>query len=57
MLSVTDEIKESVVDAQPVERIRRLALEQGMVSLVADGIAKAVGGRVDLAQVLGACSR
>ena len=54
---VSDEIKEAVVDAEPAEEIRRLALELGMISLVADGIGKAVAGRVDLMQVLGACSR
>ena len=57
MLTVTDEIKEAIVDAEPAEHIRRLAVEQGMVPLVADGIARAVAGQVDLTQVLGACSR
>jgi type II secretory ATPase GspE/PulE/Tfp pilus assembly ATPase PilB-like protein len=57
MLAVTDEIRAAVADAMPAERLRRLALERGMVSLVADGIGKAVAGKVDLAQVLGASSR
>ena len=57
MLTVTDEIKEAIVDAEPAEHIRKLAMEQGMVSLVVDGIGKAVAGQVDLNQVLSACSR
>jgi type II secretory ATPase GspE/PulE/Tfp pilus assembly ATPase PilB-like protein len=57
MLTVTDEIKEAVVDVEPVEVLRRLAMEQGMVPLVVDGIGKVVEGRTDLTQVLGACSR
>jgi type II secretory ATPase GspE/PulE/Tfp pilus assembly ATPase PilB-like protein len=57
MLTVTDEIKEAIVDSEPAEHIRRLAMEQGMVSLVVDGIGKAVAGQVDLNQVLSACSR
>jgi type II secretory ATPase GspE/PulE/Tfp pilus assembly ATPase PilB-like protein len=57
MLAVTDEIKEAVVDALPAERIRALAVGLGMVPLVVDGIGKAVAGKVDLTQVLGACSR
>jgi type II secretory ATPase GspE/PulE/Tfp pilus assembly ATPase PilB-like protein len=57
MLSVTDQIKEAVVADEPPERLRRMAVEQGMVSLVTDGIGKAVAGKVDLTQVLGACSR
>jgi type II secretory ATPase GspE/PulE/Tfp pilus assembly ATPase PilB-like protein len=57
MLAVTDELKEAVVDVEPVEELRRLAVELGMVPLLADGIGKAVEGRADLAQVLGACSR
>jgi type II secretory ATPase GspE/PulE/Tfp pilus assembly ATPase PilB-like protein len=57
MLAVTDEIKEAVVDAQPAERIRAVAVAAGMVPLVVDGIGKAVAGKVDLTQVLGACSR
>jgi type II secretory ATPase GspE/PulE/Tfp pilus assembly ATPase PilB-like protein len=55
MLAVTDEIKEAVVDALPAERIRALAVGLGMVPLVVDGIGKAVAGKVDLTQVLGAC--
>jgi type II secretory ATPase GspE/PulE/Tfp pilus assembly ATPase PilB-like protein len=57
MLTVTDEIMEAVVDVEPVEEIRRLAIELGMVPLLADGIEKALAGRADLTQVLGACSR
>jgi len=57
MMAVTDEIKEAVVDVEPVEELRRLAIQLGMIPLLADGIEKAIEGRADLAQVLGACSR
>jgi type II secretory ATPase GspE/PulE/Tfp pilus assembly ATPase PilB-like protein len=57
MLVMSDELREAVADAEPVEELRRVAVAQGMVPLVMDGIGKAVAGKADLAQVLAACSR
>jgi type II secretory ATPase GspE/PulE/Tfp pilus assembly ATPase PilB-like protein len=57
MLVVSEPIRAAVVAGEPVDELRRLAIEGGMVPLVTDGIGKAVAGRVDLTQVLGACSR
>jgi type II secretory ATPase GspE/PulE/Tfp pilus assembly ATPase PilB-like protein len=57
MLTVSDELKEAMVDGEGAEGLRRVAIASGMIPLVADGIAKALAGQVDLTQVLGACSR
>jgi type II secretory ATPase GspE/PulE/Tfp pilus assembly ATPase PilB-like protein len=57
LLMPTEELREAVVAGASVEELRVLATAGGMVPLVADGIAKAVAGEVDLTQVVGACSR
>lgn len=57
LLLVTDQVREAVMDGEPVEELRRLAIAQGMVPMVVDGVTKAVVGRAELTQVLGACSR
>ena len=41
----------------PVDEIRVLAVENGMTTLLQDGIEKAIDGRTDLKQVLAVCSR
>jgi type II secretory ATPase GspE/PulE/Tfp pilus assembly ATPase PilB-like protein len=52
-----DEIKRSIVRKGAVEEIRKLAIENGMTTLLQDGIEKAVRGVTDLKQVLAVCSR
>jgi type II secretory ATPase GspE/PulE/Tfp pilus assembly ATPase PilB-like protein len=57
LLLMSDPLREAVMDGEAADELRRLAVAAGMVPLVADGIGKAVAGQVDLAQVMGACSR
>jgi type II secretory ATPase GspE/PulE/Tfp pilus assembly ATPase PilB-like protein len=57
MLVPNEELRQAMVAGYPAEELRQIAVSGGMVPLVADGIAKAVAGDVDLTQVVGACSR
>jgi type II secretory ATPase GspE/PulE/Tfp pilus assembly ATPase PilB-like protein len=57
LLTVSEEIREAMVEGEPTEELRRLAVAGGMLPFVADGIEKAIAGQVDLTQVLSACSR
>lgn len=40
-----------------VDEIRKIALEEGMTTLLQDGVQKAMGGLTDMKQVLAVCSR
>ena len=57
LLIANDRIKPAVQHKAPVDELRKLALEAGMVTLVQDGIEKVLAGDLDLAQVLAVCSR
>ena len=57
LLITNDEIKHSIAEKEPVERIRAAALKAGMRTLLQDGIQKVLAGNTDLKQVLAVCSR
>ncbi|HVO29384.1 MAG TPA: GspE/PulE family protein, partial [bacterium] len=52
-----DKIKRAIMRKAPVDEIRALSIENGMTTLLQDGIDKCVEGRTDLKQVLAVCSR
>jgi type II secretory ATPase GspE/PulE/Tfp pilus assembly ATPase PilB-like protein len=52
-----DTLKRALVRRAPVDEIRELAVEQGMRTLLQDGIEKARAGLTDLKQVLAVCSQ
>ncbi len=55
LLPATDEIKEVIQRKARVEEIRHLAMEQGMHTLLQDGIEKVLGGHTDFKQVRSVC--
>jgi len=57
LLVTNDDIKHSIAEKEPVERIRAHALKAGMRTLLQDGIQKVLAGNTDLKQVLAVCSR
>jgi type II secretory ATPase GspE/PulE/Tfp pilus assembly ATPase PilB-like protein len=52
-----DDLKRLIAHKAPVEEIRNKAIEQGMLTLLQDGIQKAMQGLTDLKQVLAVASR
>jgi type II secretory ATPase GspE/PulE/Tfp pilus assembly ATPase PilB-like protein len=57
LLIADDPIKRAIAKRQPVEEIRKLAIANGMTTLLMDGIEKAIAGKTDLKQVLAVCLR
>jgi len=57
LLVADDPIKRAIAKRQPVEEIRKLAIANGMTTLLMDGIEKAIAGKTDLKQVLAVCLR
>lgn len=57
LLVATDRIKEAVQRRARVEEIRSIAIEEGMTTLLQDGVAKALGGFTDFRQVKAVCIR
>jgi len=55
LLVSTDEVKEKIQKRASVENLRDLAIEQGMRTLLQDGIEKVIEGRADFAQVRKVC--
>jgi type II secretory ATPase GspE/PulE/Tfp pilus assembly ATPase PilB-like protein len=55
LLVCTDEIKRLIQKQATVEEIRNAAIEQGMTTLLQDGILKSVQGFTDFRQVLRVC--
>jgi type II secretory ATPase GspE/PulE/Tfp pilus assembly ATPase PilB-like protein len=57
-LLITDEgLKRAIQRKASVDEIRRLAIANGMTTLIQDGIEKVLSGSTDLKQVLAVCSR
>lgn len=52
MMEATDEMKKTIANKGTVEQIRTLALEQGMRTVMQDGIWKIIKGDTDLVQLL-----
>ncbi|MDX1631195.1 MAG: ATPase, T2SS/T4P/T4SS family [Thermoanaerobaculia bacterium] len=57
LLVATDPIQQLIVQRQPVEKIRDLAIEEGMRTLLQDGVWKVTEGHTDLKQVKAVCIR
>ncbi|HYP91127.1 MAG TPA: ATPase, T2SS/T4P/T4SS family, partial [Polyangiaceae bacterium] len=57
LLIGSDELKRSIQKKAPIDDIRRVAAEGGMVTLLQDGVRKVLAGLTDLKQVLAVCSR
>jgi type II secretory ATPase GspE/PulE/Tfp pilus assembly ATPase PilB-like protein len=55
LLIGSDEIKRLIVAKSPVEQIRQMAVEQGMSTLLQDGIQKVIQGKLDYKQVRAVC--
>jgi type II secretory ATPase GspE/PulE/Tfp pilus assembly ATPase PilB-like protein len=51
----SDEIKRLIAKREPVEAIRQVAAQQGMRTLLQDGIQKVIKGLTDFKQVLAVC--
>lgn len=50
-------IKRAIAEKAPVDKIRTLAIEAGMRTLLQDGIQKVLAGVTDMKQVLAVCSK
>ena len=57
LLIADTELRHAIARKAPVAEIRRLAVERGMKTLLADGVAKAIAGATDLKQVLAVASK
>jgi type II secretory ATPase GspE/PulE/Tfp pilus assembly ATPase PilB-like protein len=57
LLIATDRVKGLIQRRAPVEEIRVIAMDDGMTTLVQDGINKVLSGDTDLKQVLTVCAR
>jgi len=57
LLEGTDSIKELMVHKAPVEEIRKKAIQEGMTTLLQDGILKVLKGFTTLEQVRRVCMR
>jgi type II secretory ATPase GspE/PulE/Tfp pilus assembly ATPase PilB-like protein len=57
LLVGSDELKRAIQRKAPVDDIRRIAADGGMITLLQDGIRKVIDGQTDLKQVLAVCSR
>lgn len=51
-LLVSDELRSAIVDGRPIHELRRVAKEQGMTTLFADGIQKVLEGRTTLQEFI-----
>lgn len=57
LLVGSDELKRCMQRKAPIDDIRRVAAEGGMITLLQDGVRKVMDGLTDLKQVLAVCSR
>ncbi len=57
LLVATDRLKEAIQRRARVEEVRNLAMEEGMTSLLQDGISKVFKGFTDFRQVRSVCIR
>ncbi|HYQ16120.1 MAG TPA: GspE/PulE family protein, partial [Polyangiaceae bacterium] len=57
LLVGSDDLKRSIQKKSPIDEIRRVAAEGGMITLLQDGVRKIMAGLTDLKQVLAVCSR
>jgi type II secretory ATPase GspE/PulE/Tfp pilus assembly ATPase PilB-like protein len=57
LLVATDKVKEAIQRRARVEEIRSLAIQEGMTTLLQDGVAKVLKGFTDFRQVRAVCMR
>jgi type II secretory ATPase GspE/PulE/Tfp pilus assembly ATPase PilB-like protein len=57
LLVASDEIKRMIQKRRPVEELRQRAIEEGMTTLLQDGIQKVVQGHTDFKQVRAVCMK
>jgi type II secretory ATPase GspE/PulE/Tfp pilus assembly ATPase PilB-like protein len=57
LLVATDNVKRAIQKKVAVSEIRQIALDEGMTTLLQDGVQKAMAGLTDMKQVLAVCSR
>lgn len=57
LLVTNDPIKYAIAHKSPVAELRSLARQNGMTTLLQDGIEKVLSGHTDLSQVLAVCAR
>jgi type II secretory ATPase GspE/PulE/Tfp pilus assembly ATPase PilB-like protein len=55
LLVASDEIKRLIQKRRPVEDLRRQAIQEGMTTLLQDGIQKVLQGLTDFKQVRAVC--
>jgi len=55
LLIGSDTMKRAIIDQQPVEELRKLAMKEGMKTLLQDGIEKVFAGHCDLLMVRKVC--
>ena len=55
LLVASDEVKRMVQKRTPVEQLRQQAIQEGMTTLLQDGIQKVLGGHTDFKQVRAVC--
>ncbi|HEX2871007.1 MAG TPA: GspE/PulE family protein, partial [Polyangiaceae bacterium] len=57
LLVGSDDLKRCIQRKAPIDEIRKVAAEGGMITLLQDGVRKVMDGLTDLKQVLAVCSR
>jgi type II secretory ATPase GspE/PulE/Tfp pilus assembly ATPase PilB-like protein len=57
LLVGSDDLKRSIQRKAPIDEIRQVAAQSGMITLLQDGVRKVIAGLTDLTQVLAVCSR
>lgn len=57
LLVVNDDLRAAIGQKAPVDKLRALAKQTGMTTLLQDGVRKVLQGVTDLKQVLAVCSR
>jgi type II secretory ATPase GspE/PulE/Tfp pilus assembly ATPase PilB-like protein len=57
LLVGTDDLKRCIQRKAPIDEIRKVAADGGMITLLQDGVRKVMLGLTDLKQVLAVCSR
>lgn len=57
LLAGSDTIKRAIQQKKSAEELRNIAIEEGMDTLMQDGIKKVIGGKTDLSQVLRVCMK
>ena len=57
LLTVTDTIKQMIITRKSIPALRKIAMSEGMRTLLQDGILKIIHGETDLTEVLSVCMR